>query len=117
MSTTLGKQTEDFQISDLRRKAAQGDAEAQYNLGMLYYEGYDVNQDYATARQWWEEAAAEGNAWAQYRLGVLYSKGRGVPQDDATAREWFEKAAAQGVSFTVKETLPKKTFCTSRKRC
>ena len=103
MSITLEKLTEDCQISDLRRKAEQGDAEAQYSIGMLYYEGYDVKQDYATARQWWEEAAAQGNAWAQYRLGVLYSKGRGVPQGDGTAREWFEKAAAQGVSFTLCE--------------
>jgi TPR repeat protein len=96
MRITLEKQTENFQISDLRRQAEQGDAEAQYNLGMLYYEGHGVTQDYATARHWWEQAAAQGNAWAQYRLGVLYQKGRGAPQDDATAREWFEKSAVQG---------------------
>jgi len=110
MSIKLEKQTEDFQISDLSRKAEQGDAAAQYNLGMLYYEGHGVMQDYATARQWWEEAAAQGNAWARYRLGVLYNKGRGVPQDDATAREWFGKSAAQRVSSSVKETLPKENF-------
>jgi TPR repeat protein len=96
MSITLEKQTEDFQISDHRRQAEQGDAEAQYNLGMLYYEGHGVTQDYATARHWWEQAAAQGNARALYRLGVLYQKGRGAPQDDATAREWFEKSAVQG---------------------
>ena len=96
MSFTLEKQTGNFQISDLRRQAEQGDAAAQYNLGMLYYEGHGVTQDYATARHWWEQAAAQGNAWAQYRLGVLYQKGRGVPQDDAMAREWFEKSGAQG---------------------
>jgi uncharacterized protein len=96
MRITLEKQTENFQISDPRNKAEQGDAEAQYNLGMLYYEGHGVRQEYATARHWWEQAATQGNAWAQHRLGVLYQKGRGVPQDDATAREWFEKAAAQG---------------------
>jgi hypothetical protein len=96
MSITLEEQTENFQISDLRRKAEQGDAEAQYNLGMLYYEAHGVTQDYATARQWWEQAAAQGNAAAQYYLSVLYDKGQGVPQDYATARQWFEKAAAQG---------------------
>ena len=96
MSIALDKQTEDCQISDLRSKAEQGDAEAQYNLGMLYYEGHGVTQDYATARHWWEQAAAHGNASAQFRLGVLYQKGRGVPQDDTTAREWFEKSAVQG---------------------
>lgn len=111
MSITSENRTDDFQISGLRRNAEQGDAEAQYNLGMLYYEGHGVTQDYTTARQWWEEAAAQGNVWAQYRLGVLYKKGRGVPQNDATAREWFEKSAAQGVNSSVKETLPKENFC------
>ena len=96
MSITLEKQAENFQNSDLRRKADQGDAEAQYNLGILYYEGHGITQDYTTARQWWEQAAAQGNALAQYRLGVLYQKGQGVPQDDATAREWFEKSTVQG---------------------
>jgi hypothetical protein len=96
MSITLEEQTENFEISDLIRKAEQGDAEAQYNLGMLYYEGHGVRQDYAAARQWWEQAAAQGNAAAQYYLSVLYDKGQGVPQDYATARQWFEKAAAQG---------------------
>jgi len=96
VSITLGKQTEIFQISDLRTNAEQGDVEAQYTLGMLYYEGHGVRQDYATARHWWEQAAAQGHASAQYRLGVLYQKGRGVPQDAATAREWFEKSAVQG---------------------
>jgi hypothetical protein len=96
MSITLEEQTENFEISDPRRKAEQGDAEGQYNLGMLYYEGHGVRQDYATARQWWEQAAAQGNAAAQYNLGMLYRKGRGVPQDDVQARQWYAKAAAQG---------------------
>jgi TPR repeat protein len=39
MSITLEKQTENFQISDLRRQAEQDDAEAQYNLGALYQKG------------------------------------------------------------------------------
>ena len=96
MSNKLEEQTENFEISDLRRKAEQGAAETQYNLGMLYYEGHGVMQDYAMARQWWEQAAAQGNAAAQFNLGVLYKKGQGVPQNNATARKWFEKAAAQG---------------------
>ena len=96
MSNKLEEQTENFEISDLRRKAEQGDAETQNNLGMLYYEGHGVTQDYVMARQWWEQAAAQGNAAAQFNLGVLYKKGQGVPQNNATARKWFEKAAAQG---------------------
>jgi len=79
MSIALEQQTEDFQIADVRRQAEQGDAEAQYSLGMLYCEGDGVTQDYVTARNWWEQAAAPGNAWAQYRLEVLHQKAQRSP--------------------------------------
>ena len=84
------------QISDLKRKAKQGSADAQYNLGVLYANGHGVPQGYGTARQWYEKAAAQGHASAQYNLGVLYEKGQGVPQDYGTARRWWEQAAAKG---------------------
>ncbi len=77
------------------KAAAQGVAEAQHNLGILYDNGWGVRQDYARARAWYEKAAAQGVAEAQYNLGVLYVFGRGVRQDYAKARVWWEKAAAQ----------------------
>ncbi|MDR1398069.1 MAG: SEL1-like repeat protein [Desulfarculales bacterium] len=40
--------------------AGPGDAEAQHNLGVLYYKGDGVKQDYASSCQWWEKAAAQG---------------------------------------------------------
>ena len=83
-------------LQTLHAQAAQGEAKAQNNLGLLYYNGRGVPQDYAKAREWWEKASAQGNAVAQYNLGVLYDFGRGVPQDYAKARQWYEKAAAQG---------------------
>ena len=89
----------DFSAEDLQLlnvQAAQGDAGIQVNLGALYAQGAGVPQDYAKARQLWEQAAAQGNAAGQFFLGVLYDKGRGVPQDYVTARKWFEQAAVQG---------------------
>jgi TPR repeat protein len=38
-SITLDKQTENSQIADLRRQAEQGDAKAEYRLGVLYQKG------------------------------------------------------------------------------
>ena len=78
--------------------AEQGDAAAQYNLGVLYEKGRGVPQDYTQARQWWEKAAVQGHAKAQFNLGVLYDSGQGVSQDHAIARHWYEKAAAQRVA-------------------
>jgi len=70
--------------------------EAQSNLGLMYAKGDGVPQDYAKARQWYEQAAAQGNAAAQNNLGTLYFKGEAVPQDYVLARHWYEKSAAQG---------------------
>lgn len=83
-------------LQTLHARAAQGDKEAQYSLGVLYAKGHGVPQGYAQAAKWYEQAAAQGQAQAQFNLGWLYYAGLGVPQDDATARLWYEKAAAQG---------------------
>lgn len=80
----------------LQTQAAQGDAQAQSNLGMLYYNGQGVPQDYGKARQWYEQAAAQGDAMAQNNLGYLYLDGKGVPKDEQTGVEWIRKAAEQG---------------------
>src|SRR6266849_3463369 len=84
------------ELQTLRTLAAQGNALAQNNLGLLYDLGDGVPQDYAVARQWYEKAAAQNHASAQFNLGLLYANGHGVPQDYAMARQWYEQAAAQG---------------------
>jgi TPR repeat protein len=61
---------EDLQL--LHTQVAQGDAYAQFNLGLLYHLGQGVPQDYGKARQWWERAAAQGDAMAQNNLGSIY---------------------------------------------
>ena len=73
--------------------AAQGNAEAQNNLGELHAKGQGVPQDYAQARQWFEKAAAQGNALAQNNLAELYFAGLGVPQDYVRAYLWVSLAA------------------------
>src|SRR5437773_3207039 len=86
----------DISAEDLHKQAAQGNAWAQHNLGVLYDNGRGVLQDYVKARGWYEKAAAQGNAWAQHNLGVLYDNGRRGPQDYVKAQAWYEKAAGQG---------------------
>lgn len=92
-------QVSDISAADLEKletQAAQGDAEAQVSLGLMYLIGKGVNQDYRMARQWYEKAAAQGHTSAQVYLGNMYHHGQGVPQDYAVARGWYEQAAAQG---------------------
>ena len=83
-------------IDQIRQTAEQGDAEAQFNLGNVYYIGEGTPQDYAEAVKWYRKAAEQGFAKAQYNLGVMYGKGAGVEEDDQEAVKWYRKAAEQG---------------------
>ena len=53
-------------------------AQAQYNLGVMYDEGRGVRQDGAEAVRWFRQAAEQGLAEAQHILGAMYANGRGV---------------------------------------
>jgi uncharacterized protein len=76
--------------------AKQGQAVAQYHLGLLYANGQGVPKDDAQARQWYENAANQGHLLAQVNLGILYDYGRGGPQDFRMAVRWYLRAANQG---------------------
>ncbi len=79
-----------------RKAAEQGDAAAQYNLGVRYANGRGVAKDDVQAVYWYRKAAEQGLAIAQYNLGVHYDDGKGVTEDDAQAVYWYRKAAEQG---------------------
>jgi uncharacterized protein len=80
----------------LRQLAEQCDAQAQYNLGVLYDNGQGVPQNDSEAMKWYRKAADQGECRAQVNLGTMYSNGQGVPQNYAEAMKWFRKAADQG---------------------
>jgi len=44
-----------------RKAAEQGDAGAQFNLGMMYAEGEGIEQDNAEAVKWLRKAAEQGD--------------------------------------------------------
>ena len=78
--------------------AEQGDAAAQFNLGVMYEKGQGVPQDDKTAVKWYRLAAEQGNASAQNNLGAMYNNGNGVPQDYVYAHMWYNIAASSGKS-------------------
>ena len=57
-----------------RLAAEQGLANAQYNLGRMYYLGTGVPEDYVQAYKWWNLAAAAGNADARKYKGNVAEK-------------------------------------------
>src|SRR6476619_2669326 len=62
----------------IRPLANDGNAAAQFNLGVMYLTGHGVQQDYSAAALWFRKAAEQGYAFAQSNLGALYRDGRGV---------------------------------------
>lgn len=84
-------------IAKLLPLARQGNAEAAYLLGRLYYYAEaGVPRDWRASARWFEQAAQAGHAGGQYKLGGMYYAGRGRPQDITKAVHWWAKAAAQG---------------------
>ncbi|MDA2928265.1 sel1 repeat family protein [Acidobacteria bacterium AH-259-G07] len=67
--------------------------EAQFGLGVLYYKGWGVAQDYQKAGEWYQQAANQDNPEAQNNLANLYAEGLGVLQDFVQAYMWFTLAA------------------------
>ncbi|MEK9947016.1 MAG: tetratricopeptide repeat protein, partial [Alphaproteobacteria bacterium] len=82
--------------------AEQGDADAQFNLGLMYNNGQGVPQDYKTAVKWYRLAAKQGLSNAQYNLGFMYATGTGVIQDNVYAHMWWNIAASSGNKDAVK---------------
>ena len=108
-----------FYSKELEKYAKSGDAQAQYEVGMDYYEGEGVEKNTEIAAKWFlsaktqgheaataklysyyskslEAAAKGGDAQAQYEVGMDYYEGNGVSKNVATAAMWFDKAKTQG---------------------
>lgn len=79
-----------------RKVAEQGNADAQFNVGLMYANGNGVIKDEAEAFKWWHKSAEQGSKDAQLNVGVMYAVGNGVARDEQEAIKWLEKAAKQG---------------------
>ena len=78
--------------------AEQGDAEAQFHLGVMYESGQGGLRNDAEAIKWYRKAAEQGDAVAQFNLGIMYTKGEGASQNDAQAAHWYRLAADHGLA-------------------
>jgi putative methionine-R-sulfoxide reductase with GAF domain len=83
-------------IKDLRKLAAEGNADAEYALGKRYATGNGVRQDYREAMRWFLPAAELGNVRAQGKVATCFWAGKGVPKDYGKAYFWALLAEAGG---------------------
>ena len=79
-----------------QKRAEQGNADAQFVLGVMYNLGEGVLQDYKQAVYWWKKSAEQGNALAQHNLGLQYATGQGVTKNNLKAHMWFNISAYSG---------------------
>jgi hypothetical protein len=80
--------------------AQANNAEAQLQLGDLYYHGHGVKESDEEALRWYERAARQGLSQAQFQAGNMYAYGLGVAATDLEADRkaalYYFEAARQG---------------------
>ena len=80
-----------------KKAAAAGEADAMFNLGLIYSQGWEGEA--ASMEQaffWYERAAQAGDTEAMYMAGNCLLQGNGTEADQKQAAEWLKKALAAG---------------------
>ena len=86
----------DSSLAELKQKAMEGDAGAQFRVGLMHSTGEGMIQDQAEAARWYRAAAEQGHALAQNNLAAAYATGEGVDQDQTEAVRRYRVAAERG---------------------
>jgi len=81
----------------LRKKADDGDADAQLLMGIFAAYGWGMDASKVDSAGWYRKAAENGNAMAMNNLGIAYKTGAGVQRDGKLAFVWYKKAADKGI--------------------
>lgn len=93
LSFEAGGGEDSADVADLRRRAEQGEINAQMRLAALYEQGSpSLERDIGQAKRWYETAAEAGSGDAAYALGVLYQE-IGEP---VAAFKWLDRALTMG---------------------
>lgn len=86
-------------FNTISQMAQDGDDQAQYELGMIYYEGKILPMNKSIAYEWFDRAAAANNVDALHKLGEIYYGGDGNelrPHNTKLTVEYMERAANLG---------------------
>jgi hypothetical protein len=102
----------DPHLAELLKNAEAGDAKAQYNLGLAFYNGVKgppvevrpgirrskiiLTQNTPLATDWFRKSAAQGYSEAQFMLGKCYLAGSGVEKNKEEAMKWLKESTYQG---------------------
>lgn len=79
--------------------AKEGNADAYYQLGTMYYVGKGVKKNRKKAFVFYSKAAEKGHVFAQNMIGIMYYKGQGTKKDTKQSFYWLSKSAKQGNKY------------------
>ena len=80
----------------LTEEADNGEVNAIYNIGLLYFFGNGVNKDLSIAYNYCKKAALKGLARAQNNLAYMYLNGMGTNKDYVNSYAWSLIAIKHG---------------------
>lgn len=84
-------------VSSIMNAAKNGNAEAQFELGKMYENGLNIEQNSSLSIVWFTKSAKNGNADAQIIMSLAYSFGIGDLEPDLRyAYAWADISARQG---------------------
>ena len=78
-------------VEIVKEKANKGDAVAQNQLGVWYYTGKNVKQDYKVALDWWAKSAKQNNPDGIGNMAMCYQLGNGIKKGNASIIPQHEK--------------------------
>ncbi len=84
-------------VKELIKLAKLHNAEAIHELGDLYFNGIEFDQDFKKAFDYYFRAAELGYAISQYKLGLMYADGINIPMDGKKAVRYYLLAAEQNL--------------------
>ncbi|QYI99672.1 sel1 repeat family protein [Thalassovita mediterranea] len=76
--------------------AREGQAAAQYAMGIVYANGFGVPESKSTALDWFKQAASQDHGRALYHVGLYYDRGIGVAPNSFLALENYKRGGEAG---------------------
>ncbi len=91
-TSNIGKKMKNRVYVKAYTEAKHNNANAQFALGSMYYQGINVKKDYKKAIEQYRKAAMQGHTKAQFNLAYMYFDARGTEKNHNEALKWFLKA-------------------------
>jgi len=97
LATIAKNEQRKIKLQAMLEEANLGDAEQQFELGMRYLLGYQIEVDKQQAFNWINKAATQNHPLAQYQMANQYLTGNFLNKDIPLSIHLFSKAAKQNV--------------------